>query len=108
MRQRGMNEEMASSPAVTILPTDTLLCALRVMERHQLRLLPVVEETGVLLGLVTEAHLLEAWAEDPLRHVSEVMAECGFPPEEHAEEEPDGIRLLRALELRGLELARGL
>jgi CBS domain-containing protein len=107
MRQRGTNEETASSPTVTILPTDTLLGALRVMERHQLRLLPVVEETGVLLGLLTEAHILEAWAEDPLRRVSEVMAACGLPPEED-EEVPGRRRLLRVLELSGRrELASG-
>ncbi|MBN1209180.1 MAG: CBS domain-containing protein [Myxococcaceae bacterium] len=90
MQHRGTHEETALSALVTVLPTDTLLCALRVMERHQLRLLPVVEETGVLLGLVSEERLLEAWGEDPLQYVSEVMAECGAP----CEEEMEGMRLL--------------
>ncbi|HYH97543.1 CBS domain-containing protein [Hyalangium sp.] len=86
MQQCGTNEETAAPVTVTVLPTDTLLCALRVMERHQLRLLPVVEETGALLGLISETHILEAWGEDPLRLVSEVMAECGQPGGEEAEE----------------------
>ncbi len=78
MRQRGTDTETASSFIVTILPTDTLLCALLMMERHRLRLLPVVEETGVLLGLVSEAHVLQGWGEDPLRPVGEVMEVCGL------------------------------
>ncbi|WP_224249212.1 CBS domain-containing protein [Hyalangium gracile] len=91
MQQHGMSEEMTASVTVTVLPTDTLLCALRVMKEHQLRLLPVVEETGALLGLISEAHILEAWEDDPLLLVSEVMAGCGLPEEE---EEPwEGIRL---------------
>jgi CBS domain-containing protein len=105
MQQRGTNKEMASSPIVTILPTDTLLSALRIMEQHQLRLLPVVAETGGLLGLISEAHILEAWREDPLQLVSEVMAECGTPLEEA--EELGGIRLLGAWELDGWEQASG-
>ncbi|MFL5345495.1 MAG: HPP family protein [Hyalangium sp.] len=91
MQQQGMNEETAASKGVTVLPTDTLLCVLRVMNEHQVRLLPVVEETGTLLGLISEAHILEAWEEDPLRLVCEVMAECGPPAEDDEPEE--GMRL---------------
>lgn len=79
MQQHGTNEETAVSATVTVLPTDTLLCALRVMERHQVRLLPVVEEKGTLLGLISEARILKAWEVDPLLRVSEVMEECGPP-----------------------------
>lgn len=75
MQQRGTNEEAAASVTVTVLPTDTLLCALRVMERHQVRLLPVMERTGEFLGLISEEHILEAWGEGPLQRVFEVMAE---------------------------------
>lgn len=90
MQQGGTSEEVAASVGVTVLPTDTLLCALRVMERHQVRLLPVVEETGELLGLVSEEHILGAWGEDPLQLVREVMAESGPPREGEEEEEADG------------------
>lgn len=79
MRLGGTSEEGAAPGGVTILPTDTLLCALRVMERHGIRLLPVVKETGALLGLVSEEHILGAWREDPLQPVLEVMAACGPP-----------------------------
>ncbi|MDY7226026.1 CBS domain-containing protein [Hyalangium rubrum] len=99
MRQQGTKKETAASATVTVLPTDTLLCALRVMEAHHLRLLPVVEETGVLLGLVSEAHILQAWGEGPLQPVSEVMAECGFPWAPEEEDELEAVRLLRAAQL---------
>jgi predicted transcriptional regulator len=82
MGAQGMNKEMTSTSTVTVLPTDTLVRALRVMERHQVQLLPVMEETGELLGLISEAHILQAWSEDPLQPVSEVMAACGVPGEE--------------------------
>jgi CBS domain-containing protein len=68
------------------------------MEEHQIRLLPVVEETGELLGLISEAHILNAWSEGPLQHVSEVMAECGLPWEEDEDDEEEGMRLPQRLE----------
>ncbi|KFE68014.1 hypothetical protein DB31_7251 [Hyalangium minutum] len=38
-----------------------------------------MEEKGTLLGLISEARILEAWEVDPLLRVSEVMEECGPP-----------------------------
>jgi predicted transcriptional regulator len=96
MQQQGTNEEVASPGAVTVLPTDTLLCALRVMEQHQLRLLPVVGRTGEFLGLISEEHILEAWGEDPLQLVFEVMAECGPPGEGEGDEEGTALGWYRA------------
>jgi CBS domain-containing protein len=72
--------EGTSSSLVTVFPTDTLLHALRVMERHHVRLLAVMGETGVLLGLVHEPRLLEAWGRGPLLPVATVMALCARPP----------------------------
>ncbi|NTX05355.1 CBS domain-containing protein [Myxococcus sp. CA040A] len=78
MRQNRAIKEALSSFIATVFPTDTLLRALRVMERHQVQLLGVVGEGGGLLGLVSEAHILAAWG-DPLAPVSEVMARVGLP-----------------------------
>lgn len=89
MQRHGTNEETTAPVTVTVLPTDTLLCALRVMERHHVRLLPVMEGEGTLLGLISEAKILEAWEVDPLQRVSEVMEECG-PPVEEEEDTLDG------------------
>ena len=85
MQQQGTHKENSASGAVTVLPTDTLLWALRLMERHRIRLLAVVEETGALVGVISEAHILQAWTAGPLQPVCEVMAACGQPGEKGEE-----------------------
>ncbi|MCY1017524.1 CBS domain-containing protein [Pyxidicoccus sp. MSG2] len=90
MRQNRAFKEALSSFIATVFPTDTLLRALREMERHQVRMLGVVGEGGGLLGLVSEAHILAAWGEDPLSPVSRVMARVKPPPRERPR-----LRLLR-------------
>ncbi len=98
MGLQGTNMEMTSTFTVTVLPTDTLVSALRVMELHRVQLLPVMEETGRMLGLISEEHILQAWTEDPLQPVAGVMAVCGVPgSEEEADSEDEG--LLGAAEL---------
>lgn len=82
MRRNRAFKEVWSSFIATVFPTDTLLRALREMERHQVRLLGVVGEGGGLLGLVSESHILAAWGVDPLAPVSEVMARVRPPPRE--------------------------
>ncbi|MCP3065474.1 CBS domain-containing protein [Myxococcus sp. K38C18041901] len=71
-----------SSFIATVFPTDTLLRALRVMERHQVQLVGVVGEGGGLMGLVSEQHILAAWRGDPLAPVSAVMARVETPASE--------------------------
>lgn len=99
MGLQGTHREMTSTFTVTVLPTDTLVRALRVMERHRVQLLPVMEETGRLLGLISEAHILQAWTEDPLQPVAGVMAVSGLPGGEE-EEDCEDEWLLEAAELR--------
>ncbi len=79
MWQNRILAERSSSPEVAVLPTDTLLSALRVMERHHVRLLPVVAKAGQLVGLISRAHILAAWKLGPLMPVALVMAACGMP-----------------------------
>ncbi|SEU27596.1 CBS domain-containing protein [Stigmatella erecta] len=93
MQYQSADGKEASCPAVTVLPTTTLLSALQVMERHHVRLLPVVDDTGRLLGLISEAHILAAWGEDPLLPVSRVMEQCV------GGEEPRDVQLIRAADL---------
>ncbi|WP_199242812.1 CBS domain-containing protein [Vitiosangium sp. GDMCC 1.1324] len=66
-----------SSIDVALVPSDTLLHALGVMERYRVWLLPVVGEAGCLVGLITRSHVLGAWKVDPLLPVSLVMMACG-------------------------------
>jgi CBS domain-containing protein len=56
-------EEIASSELVTVDPQQDLDEALRLMARHQVRRLPVVEEDGKLVGILAPA--------DVARHASD-------------------------------------
>jgi CBS domain-containing protein len=47
--------EVASKQVVTIDPQQDLAEALRIMAKHQVRRLPVVEEDGRLVGIVAQA-----------------------------------------------------
>jgi acetoin utilization protein AcuB len=49
-----------SSPAVTITPDTSLQDALNLMHEHRFRRLPVVDEMGSLVGIVSERDLLYA------------------------------------------------
>jgi CBS domain-containing protein len=51
------SEEVASRDVVTIDPQQDLAEALRLMARHQVRRLPVVEEDGKLIGIVAQADI---------------------------------------------------
>jgi CBS domain-containing protein len=51
--------EIASRELVTIDPQQNLDEALRLMARHQVRRLPVVEEDGKLVGVVAQADIAE-------------------------------------------------
>jgi CBS domain-containing protein len=51
--------EIASRELVTIDPQQDLDEALRLMARHQVRRLPVVEEDGKLVGIVAQADIAE-------------------------------------------------
>jgi CBS domain-containing protein len=50
-------EEVASKQVVTIDPQQDLAEALRIMAKHQVRRLPVVEEDGRLVGVVAQADI---------------------------------------------------
>ena len=49
--------DVASKDLVTIDPQQNLDEALRLMARHQVRRLPVVEEDGRLVGIVAQADI---------------------------------------------------
>jgi len=79
MRQKPSFAEKLSTIEVALVPTDTLLRALGVMERYRVRLLPVLSEAGRVVGLLSREHVMSAWEVDPLLPVSLVMAACGAP-----------------------------
>lgn len=55
--------EIASRELVTIDPQQDLDEALRLMARHQVRRLPVVEEDGRLVGIVAQADIAQIASE---------------------------------------------
>ena len=62
--------EVASRDVVTLDPEQDLDEALRLMARHQVRRLPVVEEDGRLVGVVAQADVARVADE---RHTGEVV-----------------------------------
>lgn len=53
--------DLMSSPAVTVLKEATLPEAARLMARHQVKRLPVVDGQGLLKGIVSRADLLKVF-----------------------------------------------
>lgn len=63
--------ELMNSPAVTARPQWTVVEAAQVMERHHVKRLPVVDEAGRLVGVISRADLLRVF----LRGDSAIRAE---------------------------------
>lgn len=61
---------------VTIRPTDSINRAVQLMEEHQLRRLPVVNDDGQLTGMVAQADLAEAL---PEARSGELLYEISHP-----------------------------
>lgn len=112
-------ERWMSSPAITIEPDIPASLALRKMLEHEIRRLPVVDDEGRLLGLVTDRDLrgaLEPWsvphparayeppASDPL--VRDVMrkAVAVVTPRDSVRE---AARLMHDLKVTGLPVVEG-
>ncbi|TMS00302.1 CBS domain-containing protein [Nonomuraea basaltis] len=53
--------ELMTAPAVTITPADTTVEAARLMQEHGVKRLPVVDEDGTLLGIVSRHDLLKVF-----------------------------------------------
>lgn len=74
MSQSCTESEALISQAVSLFPRDTVLTALRVMQRYGLTRLPVVDEhRGELIGHVNEEELYRLWAGAPLARMSELL-----------------------------------
>ena len=69
---------LMTSPAITIGPDATIPAAARLMNTHRIRRLPVVDEEGVLLGVVSRRDLLSVFLRpdpDIIRDVWQVLDE---------------------------------
>ncbi|MGA4837609.1 CBS domain-containing protein [Streptomyces sp. G45] len=73
-----------SSPAVTVHPQQRVADAARVMERHRVERLPVVDEEDRLIGIATRRDLLRVFLradEDILRDVHGVVTRTTGRPD---------------------------
>lgn len=57
-------DELMSTPAITITPASTVVAAARLMARHDVKWLPVVDEDGGLVGVVARRDLLSVFVRD--------------------------------------------
>ncbi|WP_225829821.1 CBS domain-containing protein [Streptomyces sp. NK08204] len=81
----GAAGELMTSPAVTVHPEQRVSDAARVMERHQVDRLPVVDEEDRIIGIATRRDLLRAFLltdEEIRRQLSEEVLPgvLGLPP----------------------------
>jgi CBS domain-containing protein len=68
-------EELMTSPALTVQADATLAQAARTMARAKVKRLPVVDELGVLQGIVSRADLLKVFLRDDEEIAEEVRRE---------------------------------
>ncbi|MER7348392.1 CBS domain-containing protein [Streptomyces aurantiacus] len=66
---------LMTSPAVTVSPDTTLAAAARTMSRERIKHLPVVDEQGGLVGIVSRADLLKVFLRDDEDIAEEVRRE---------------------------------
>ncbi|MYW44215.1 CBS domain-containing protein [Streptomyces sp. SID161] len=75
--------DLMTSPAVTVQAAATLAEAARIMAREGVKRLPVVDEAGLLTGVVSRADLLKVFLRDDEDIAEEVRREIAsylFPP----------------------------
>ncbi|MCX4903776.1 CBS domain-containing protein [Streptomyces sp. NBC_00878] len=77
-------EELMSTPAITVHPEQRVADAARVMERHHIERLPVVDEEDRLIGIATRRDLLRVFlrTDDEIRQevIGEVLTHAMLLP----------------------------
>ncbi|MFD5256325.1 CBS domain-containing protein [Streptomyces bobili] len=80
-------EELMSTPAITVHPDATLAQAARIMAVKRIKRLPVIDEEGVLQGIVSRADLLKVFLrpdEEIEEEVRRTVIAYLFPAFSHA------------------------
>lgn len=70
-------EDLMSAPPVTVAPDETVAGAARTMLRHRVKRLPVVDEAGALVGIVSRADVLKVFLRDDAALTEEIEAALG-------------------------------
>ncbi|GAA2244295.1 CBS domain-containing protein [Kitasatospora cystarginea] len=63
-REAATARELMTSPAICTSPSTSVVAAARLMNRHQVKRLPVVDENGRLVGMVSRSDLLRVFLRD--------------------------------------------
>lgn len=71
--------EVMTSPAITVGPGTSLKQAVRLLDEHRITAMPVVDDAGDLVGVVSEADVLRD-AIPPDRRIHERLVEISAPP----------------------------
>ena len=71
----GTAVELMTAPAITIGPDATVAEAARLLHRHKIKRLPVVDPAGPLLGIVSRADLLKVFLRSDDQIAREVRQE---------------------------------
>lgn len=75
-------KEAMNSPAVTVRDSDHVRTAARVLLEHRIASAPVLDEAGVVVGLVSEADLLRGRTQaDPRAHLRPPESQAVAPPD---------------------------
>jgi CBS domain-containing protein len=69
--------ELMNAPAVTVMPSTSLVAAARIMETDELKRLPVVDDLGRVIGMVTRRDLLKVFLRTDAEIRQEIEAEAG-------------------------------
>lgn len=75
----GVAGELMTSPAITVTPETTVTRAARLLERHRIKRLPVIDGNGHLVGIVSRRDLLRVFTrpdEEIRREITEEIFEC--------------------------------
>jgi CBS domain-containing protein len=71
----GSAGELMTSPAVTVTPGTALASAARLMRKHAVKRLPVVDSTGRLVGIVSRSDLLTPYLRPDIDIHNEILRE---------------------------------
>lgn len=74
--RRTTAQEVMSTPVFTVKPDDSLEVCCRQMEAHQIRRVPVVDESGACCGIVAQADIARRLGE---RETGEVLRDISRP-----------------------------
>jgi CBS domain-containing protein len=68
--------ELMNAPAITVMSNTSVVAAARIMETEALKRLPVVDEMGRLIGMVTRRDLLKVFLRSDEEIRREIVAEA--------------------------------